>query len=125
MLAVAVAGCVPEKDETISGYVSPKGVWVLQTMNGDTIDPRITISFPEEGRVSGSAPCNSYSGVQSAPLPWFKVAGIASTRRACPELALEQRYFEALTTASIAEVLGDTLLLSGQEIELVFRRNDA
>lgn len=114
----------PKQDETISGYVSPHAVWILQTLNGTAVGPEVTLSFPEKGRIFGNAPCNSYSGQQTAPLPWFNVAGVLSTKKACPDLALEGKYFRALEAATMAEVLGDTLLLSGENVSLVFLRKE-
>ncbi len=114
----------PPKDETISGYVSPHAVWVLQTLNGDAVDATVTIAFPEEGRVFGNAPCNSYSATQKAPLPWFELGPILSTKKACPELALEVRYFDVLAQTNSAEVLSDTLILEGPAGALVYLRQE-
>ena len=80
-----------------------------------------TVIFLTEGRVEGNGPCNAWSASQTAPYPWIELGPIAATRRACPELAFEGRFFEALTSVSLAEVSGPLLVLSGDEVEMVFR----
>ena len=47
---------------------------------------------------------------------------IRSTRRACDSLQTEQQFLSALRTMTIAELLGDTLILSNTDgAEMVFR----
>jgi heat shock protein HslJ len=110
------------KDETVSGQTTASDVWVLNTMNGTSVDTQITIEFPEEGRISGQAPCNRYFATQTAPLPWFEVGPIGSTKMACPKLNLESHYFTALQQMTTAEITGDTLLLKADTGDsLVFK----
>lgn len=99
-------------DETLAAYGASDRVWVLQEMNGASVDVSATIRFADDGAVSGDGPCNAFTARQLAPYPWFEVGEIASTKRACPELALEQDYFTALKAATISEVSGDILILS-------------
>lgn len=113
-------GCGP--DETISGYANRSAVYELQSINGTPVTTSATISFPGEGTVSGNGPCNQYRAEQSAPYPWFELGPIAATRRACPDLAKEQAFFEALATMTIAEVSGPFLLLTNETgAELAFQ----
>lgn len=112
LLVLALAACGP--DETISAFGGGDD-YVLQEMNGNTISaPTITLNISDTGQISGQAPCNSYSANQSAPYPWFELGPIASTRRACPDLALETAYFNALASMTIAEVAGPVLILSNE-----------
>lgn len=99
------------KDETVSGQTDNDVVWLLSTINEAPVAARITITFPEQGKIAGQAPCNAYFGDQTAPLPWFDVKGIGATRMACPELELESQYFELLQNMTTAEITGDTLVL--------------
>ena len=110
-----------QKDETISGLTSPTETWHLTSLNGTVISEPVTLTFPEKGRIAGQAPCNSYFATQTAPLPWFEVGPIGATKRACPSLALEGRYFQALAAANLIERQGDVLLLSGEGVTLEFR----
>lgn len=102
-------------DESISGYADREATYRLQSIDGDDFTARATIAFPEEGKVTGDAPCNSWSAEQSVPYPWFELGPIAVTRRACPELADETVFFEALGQMSLAEVLGGTLILTNDD----------
>jgi heat shock protein HslJ len=110
IIAIALTAC--QKDETISGQSTPTDTWQLSQMNGKAIAADITLTFPEKGRIAGRAPCNTYFASQTAPLPWFEVTAIASTKRACPELELEEVYFQALESMTLIERTGPTLLLS-------------
>ncbi len=100
------------KDETLSGYADPKAVYVLAEIGGLAYPARATLSFPKAGGIAGEAPCNSYSGALTVPLPWFGVEALAATRRACPELAAEGAFFAALQAMTLAEVAGEVLILS-------------
>ena len=71
-----------------------------------------TIRFTAKGRITGEGPCNTYAAAQMAPYPWFRAAKISATRRACPDLPDEQRFFDALGEMTLVEVSGDVLILS-------------
>jgi len=109
-LALSLSACL--KDETISGQISSADVWVLQSLNNTPVSSRITLSFPQKGRIAGQAPCNQYAGKQSAPLPWFEVAAIASSKMACNNLALESLYFKTLAKMTLIEQRETSLLLT-------------
>ena len=112
-----MASCGP--DETISGYADPDATYVLTTVDDVVFEARATIAFAKEGQVTGSGPCNTFNATQSVPYPWFALGPIVSTRRACADLDLEGRYFTALTNMKFAEVVGDTLILSGDGDQLM------
>ncbi|MEL6639928.1 MAG: META domain-containing protein [Pseudomonadota bacterium] len=119
-LLCACVACGP--DETISGYANPQAVYGLRSVDGEEFAARATIAFPKEGEVTGTGPCNGFRSTQSAPYPWFALGPIAATRRACADLALEQTYFDALASMTLAEVSGPVLLLSNTDgRELVFQ----
>jgi heat shock protein HslJ len=112
------------KDETVSGQTDGTDIWVLKTMNELSVAPLVTISFPEEGRIAGQAPCNRYFANQTVPLPWFEVEGLGSTKMACPELATEVQYFDLLQKITTAEITGDTLILKSDNGQtLVYVQN--
>ena len=120
LLALSLSACL--KDETISGQTDASEVWHLTTLNGTPITEPITLTFPEQGQIAGQAPCNRYTATQTAPLPWFETGPIAATKRACPALALESTYLNTLTTMTLIERSGDTLLLTNDTGEtLEFR----
>lgn len=111
----ALIGLFSCGDETLSGYGAQETQWTLIEIDGIPFSARATLEFPEEGALLGQAPCNTYQGQQSAPYPWFKAERIAVTRMACPDLEAETVFFEALGAMTLAEVAGDTLLLSTED----------
>ncbi len=120
ILPLLLAAC--PKDETISGYADPEKVFTLDLIDDRPFPARATISFPAEGVVRGEAPCNGWAAEQTAPYPWFELSPIRSTRRACDQLVQETEFFAALSEMTLAEVLGDVLILSNDAgREMVFR----
>ena len=120
LVLTLAAGCMA--DESVTAYGGSSKLWRLDTLDGQSIKETITLELLDQGRVVGQAPCNRYSTTQNAPYPWFQLSPIVTTRRACPDLALEAVYLQALETMTESEVLGDTLVLrspNGQE--LVYR----
>jgi len=113
------------KDETVSGHGGQDRTWVLRSLDGAPFAARATLTFPEEGEIAGQAPCNRYSGQQTVPYPWFSAETIISSRRACPDLDAETRYLRALGQMTLAEIAGDTLILSNDAgREMVFRAGE-
>jgi heat shock protein HslJ len=102
-------------DESISGYADPDLEYHLIDIDGVSFTSRATITFPEEGRVAGQAPCNRYFATQTEFYPWFGLTGIGATRMACPELTLEAEFLSALEDMTLAEVSGSTLILSNTD----------
>lgn len=122
--ALLLLGLLPEcgGDETLTGYGAAGTIWHLREIDGTAFPASATIGFPREGRFEGTGPCNRYSGRQTAPYPWFRVEGLTATRRACGDLPAETRYLAALAAMTLAEVAGDTLILSdGTGREMIFR----
>lgn len=122
-IALLLAAC--QDDETISGYLPQGSLWQLVEMDGAAFVATATITFPAEGQVTGGAPCNRYTATQTAPYPWVSIEAIALTRRACPELAAEQRFVTALGEMTLAET-SDTVLILSDEAgrRLVFERTN-
>ncbi|MBV1867447.1 MAG: META domain-containing protein [Marinosulfonomonas sp.] len=119
-LPLLLANCAT--DETISGQVEPSAIFQLAEIDGTPFTSTATISFPEEARISGRGPCNTYSASQNAPYPWFEISPVLATRMACKNLAQEIEFFEKLSQMTQIEVAGDTLILRGTtEGELVFQ----
>ena len=108
--ATLLSGCAV--NESITKFVDAAVDYQLVELDGLPFVGTATIAFPETGRVEGQAPCNRYFAQQSVPYPWFAIEGIGATRMACPDLALETEFFEALEGMTLAEVSGDILILS-------------
>lgn len=117
---VFLMACQP--DETISGYAPQDAEYQLTELDGAAFGALATITFPEKGRVAGQGPCNRYSAAQTEIYPWFNLGPIAAMRMACPDLGTEAAFFEALSAMTLAEVAGNTLILSTPDgREMVFR----
>jgi heat shock protein HslJ len=123
LIICAFAGC--REDETLGAYGAAERVWRLTELDGAPFAQRATLTIPEAGKITGKAPCNSYSGAMTAPYPWFETGPLAVTRMACPELTAETRFFAALGEMTLSEVAGDLLILSNdQGREMVFKASD-
>lgn len=121
MAALIAVGCTP--DETLSGFLDPSTLWTLTEIDGTPTAARSTMQFPEPGRISGQAPCNRFSGEVTVPYPWFATGPLAATKMACPDLAAEDAFFDALGAMTESEVNGPVLILRNSELgrEMVFR----
>jgi heat shock protein HslJ len=122
LLSALLGLALCERDETLSAYGAADKTWTAVELNGAPVSFTATITFPEPGRIEGRGPCNQFSAEQRVPYPWFEAGPIAATRRACPELAAERAYLDAIAAATISEVAGNTLLLSDDDgVLLVFK----
>ena len=101
-----------QTDESITAFAGNVTAFTLQSIDGVTFAARATIDVSEAGKITGHGPCNRYFANQTAPYPWFSTGPIGSTRMACPDLAAEARFFDALSTMTLVEVLGGTLILT-------------
>jgi len=119
-LLLGVWSC--DGDESVARYGAGDTTWTLTEIDGTAYPARATLSFPGDGRIAGTGPCNRFSGEQTLPYPWFGAEAIAATRRACPGLDLETAYFAALEAMTLSEVAGDVLILRNDDgREMVFR----
>ena len=92
-------------------------VWALDSLNGAAPVPgsTVTAEFTEDGKVGGSAGCNSYSGSYTVSGNSIEFTqSMASTMMACEELIMAQEtaYFQALAAAKSFVIEGDQLTLN-------------
>lgn len=102
--------------------------WTLTGWSADSIGPQtfgITAEL-RDGRISGKAPVNSYSGEYAAGGIKFTTGEITQTLMAGPEPAMEAEsiYFDLLAQVETYTLEGDVLTLrgSGGSSLLVFER---
>ncbi|TRD23455.1 META domain-containing protein [Palleronia caenipelagi] len=120
---IALAGC-QTKDETVAGYADATETYLLESIDGVPFDGRATLTFPEEGKIAGQAPCNSYRADLKAPYPWFETSAIAMTRKACIDMNAEAAFTEALNAMTQSEISGPVVILTNEEgRKMVFRAN--
>ncbi len=111
-----------DRDETVAAYGASDRSWVLQEIDGQPFETSALLQFPEEGKIAGNAPCNSYNGTLNAPYPWFEIKDLAATRATCAALEAEGMYFAALLAMTQSEVSGDVLILRNEDgHEMVFK----
>lgn len=109
LLLLPLAGC--NADETVFGQGGRDHVWYLVSVDGEPFNAQAYLTFPEPGQIAGQGPCNSFAGTQTAPYPWIDIGPLRATRRACPDLALESRFFALLRSMQEVEVTGDVMIL--------------
>lgn len=136
-LAVALAaGCSHSKDCHCRAYQKKyrrplTGTeWQLVQLYGRNLQPAdgafmLTLSA-DDGRISGTGACNRLSGTYTTDESRaLKIGPLRSTRMACPQLADEQKFFEALETTTHYDMDGPMLLLlSDGELRAVLQATD-
>ena len=79
----------------------------------------ITASFDEEGKLSGSASCNTYSATYTVDGGAIEISPPASTKKLCPEpegvMAQEATYLAALPTAVAYRIDAGSLQLLSED----------
>jgi len=107
--------------------------WLAVELGGRPTVPdvRSTVTF-DDGKISGSGGCNSYSGTYEAELSaglygggtdTISIRGLGSTEMACDEkvMAQEAAFFDALTSATFYRLSRDRLELGdGGDIVVAF-----
>jgi len=60
-------------DETLRAYGAADKTWQLTELNGTPVTTKTTLTFPEAGKITGTAPCNTFTATLTVPYPWFEV----------------------------------------------------
>jgi len=99
--------------------------WVLEDLGGNGVidNAQATLSFLENGRVSGRGSCNRFSGTAHITGDTIKIGPLISTRMACAEAVMNQEaeYLKALESAERLERNGSSLLIYSKEFEKPLR----
>jgi heat shock protein HslJ len=105
LAALVVAGCTQGAAPVTERPIPERGLtgqtWVLDSLGGERVANPVTATFAD-GQVTGVAPCNSFVGAFEGTGRPLRIGPLAATRRACPELALENRFLTALGAAAEA-----------------------
>lgn len=102
--------------------------WVVEDIGGAGIidSSRVTIAFDRDGRVSGRATCNRYTGAVELSGEGLRVGPVAATMMACPEALMvqERRFLTALETVERFDIdeSGGLLLFAAGERVVTARR---
>lgn len=122
---MALAACQPAPSASVAasgddrGFI-PGGSYVLVGMDGQTVPLRNVTLVVEESRLSGQGPCNSYSASNNAELPAVALSPIVSTKMACKDLQIENRFLSVLQQASSMEFYGGVLKVKSPSTWLIF-----
>lgn len=101
-------------------------VWTLASIGGEPLvdDSRVTLTFDDNGDISGHGSCNLYGGTYTATDEMLSVEGVVSTRMACLDDAVtaqEATYFAALESAISHRIIENQLTIQTEDgAELVF-----
>lgn len=117
-----LAACedIPPSDPTPVPIPSIYGsAWHADSVNGMLFDlPRPTLRFHAGGRLTGQAPCNSYSASFDLGLNTLVIGPVVATRKACtpPLMEREAAFFAMLqSTNSYFTSPGEWLMLRGPD----------
>ena len=103
ILALTLAACAPAPAPDAA---QGQQVWRLSTVDNLPFGAEVSITLSDKGRhISGQGPCNGCSAdIINDAYPAVRVINVTSTKMACPKLAEENYFLEALskTTGQIA-----------------------
>lgn len=111
-LALSVGGTTMSAGDTIDGYDDLTEEYRLVEIDGTAFEAEAVIAFAQGGMIRGQGPCNAFGAPQTGEWPAFNVDFIRGTKMACPDLAAEQAFFDALTRMERAASDGSRLTLS-------------
>jgi heat shock protein HslJ len=131
LIAIAISACGsetlrPQADAT--GSVSHGGVWKLQSGTGPLGEVPLVEGWDisikmAKGRAEGRAACNAYGGRVTISGSSIKARRFFINQMGCSPVVSrsEQPYMAALLEVDTIARNGETLTLSGPEVELIFR----
>ena len=103
-------GCGGETQDLLRG-----APWVVETIGGAPLarGTQVTLLFSDDGRLSGSASCNSYSAAYTVTGETFTVGPAVTTRKACEPavMAQEAAFLAALGGVQRIEMTADGTLV--------------
>ena len=107
---------------------SLEGSWTLTSYGPGTslipsaTDSQATITFKNDGTISGNSGCNSFGGEYEVDGDQVTFNGLVSTLMACSEPLMSQEgiVFQVLNGTASFEIKGETLTISNNGMVLVF-----
>ena len=129
MLLLSHAGCTMtdghDGDESVFDYRTMAGPWHIEEVGGRPVIDRspATITFGADGRVSGNASCNRFTGDYEADGARMRLGDIATTKRACvPALGdQEQRVLQTFSAVVTWRVDQGLLMLADASGAVILR----
>lgn len=121
LASLALAACAADPPAPAPAPLAGS-VWLLDSLRGAPVTTPVSLNFTDQ-RVEGVAPCNRYFGAyaRAATGDGLSIGPVAATRRACPDLALEDAFLGALTDAAALRIAGATLILLDEDSNEIMR----
>ena len=119
-----LTGCSSmEKLTSIDTDMVDNKTWVLTSINGNPVvsGSRVTMeiqpSMPDQGRISGKAPCNNYFGGYRIANNKISFTPLGATKMMCqmPAMNQEQKYLDAFPKLDSIEFKPDQLILKNSK----------
>ncbi len=108
----ALAACAQQSSTSIEGNV-PLNSYYMVGIGADAV-PERNIAIRFTGRqVIGSGPCNTFVADNAATLPAIRLTNFQPETKPCKDAAEEQRFFNAMRSATSANYEGGVLLVKG------------
>lgn len=107
-----------------------EGIWVLKEIDHEMVkndmsseNPTLEIQ-PSSGKLVGNGGCNQYSGtIKTIGENEISISKIRSTKMACPNLTMENEYFDALTSGPLNYKIAEgKLILFNREHILILEK---
>lgn len=118
MLVFTLAACGGGKADPLAGTK-----WTLDTLSGQPLTSEVVITAEfNDGRISGSAGCNSYGSAYTVDGSKLTLESVAMTEMACEDQAIMQaegNYTSVLGSVVGFQVEGERLNLSNEAGETV------
>lgn len=89
----------------------PYGDWAVVEVSSSPATIEQTMTFLEDGSVSGEGGCNSFGGMYEAKGHALALMNVFSTQMACPDLDAEGAFFAAMTSVAAWAAEDGSLLL--------------
>lgn len=121
-VAVILVACTPRSDDTANGGLVNTSWTVIAIAGGQTLDgAKPTLTFAQDGTVSGSAGCNHYSAAFRTDGASISVGEVASTLMGCngERGSQEAAFLDALRGAATWRLADDGKLVIGGIGEIV------
>jgi heat shock protein HslJ len=113
LLAACAVPMGPETEVPEGNWLLPGTTWRLVELNGAPAAAPTTVTLTEDGRIEGQGPCNRFTAEYSGRWPDLRFQPAAATRMACPDLAAEAAFFDAIGAVDAAALGADGLTLTG------------
>jgi hypothetical protein len=114
-----------QTDETLAAYAEQDRDYQITEVLGQPAAFTAALRFPGRMRFQIETPCAVLDGRITAPLPWFEAQKITFAPRPCDDSPWQTDLMKILKTVTLAEIAGDTILLSSDaRVALVFRTQD-